>query len=478
MSGSKKLKIEQDASKGKPEIEQMKLSLVPERQIFQIAELNAAIQGLFGQWFTQIWVAGEISGCRMAASGHYYFGLRDADSQLKCVLFKSTGRFARVKPKDGLAVLLQGSLEVYSPRGEYQFIVERLDLQGSGALQVAFEAMKSRLAAEGLFRQDRKKALPRFPQRIGLITSPGGAVLHDLLHVLGRRFPGLHIRLYPSQVQGEGSAEQLCSGIEYFSDSCWAEVVILARGGGSLEDLWSFNDESLARAIAACRIPVISAVGHETDFTIADFVADCRAPTPSAAAEIVVCTKEVLSSQFEDLSSRLVRGLRYTLALLSKEVSVRTGDGGNAVMRRVITRRMQQVDEADQRLARAQQKYLELLNRKLGELRRRLQETNLPLRLLRNKHRHEVLLEQLAKAWRGVYWRYDQRLVAATSHVVQLSPLAVLERGYAIVENASHKVIRSATETAENEELLIRLHAGKVRAVVTEIETSRDFCIL
>jgi len=233
----------------------------------------------------------------VAASGHYYFSLKDSQGQIRCVLFKRAARFIKFRPQDGLAVLARGNLAVYEARGEYQLIVELLQPRGSGALQIAFEQLKKKLAAEGLFEQARKRTLPKLPRRIGIVTSPSGAVLHDMLQILGRRFAGLHIRLYPAQVQGEGSVEQICRALQYFSESAWAEIVIVARGGGSLEDLWTFNEEEVARAIAASKTPTVSAIGHETDFTIADFVADLRAPTPSAAAEIVICTRDSLIEQ-------------------------------------------------------------------------------------------------------------------------------------------------------------------------------------
>ena len=244
--------------------------------------------------FSDISVAGEISGLKLAASGHYYFTLKERESQIKAVAFRSAHRFWKCKPQDGLAVVARGRIDVYEARGEYQLIVEFIEPQGLGALQLAFEQLKKKLAAEGLFAAERKRPLPRFPRRIGIVTSPRGAAIADMVQILTRRFPGLHIRLYPALVQGEGSVEEVVRGIEYFSRTKWPDVVIVGRGGGSLEDLWTFNEEAVARAIAACAVPVISAVGHETDVTIADFVADLRAPTPSAAAELVVCTREEL----------------------------------------------------------------------------------------------------------------------------------------------------------------------------------------
>src|SRR5580658_886664 len=241
--------------------------LAPERQIFTVSELNAAIRAVLDGEFADIWVSGEISGTKLAASGHYYFTLKEREAQVRCVAFRSAHRYWKIKPQDGLAVLARGRLDVYEARGEYQLLVEMLEPQGLGALQLAFEQLKKKLAAEGLFETARKRPLPRYPGRIGIVTSPRGAAIADMIHILSRRFPGLHIRLYPALVQGEGAAEEVCRGIDFFSRNQWADLLIVGRGGGSLEDLWTFNEEAVARAIAACAIPVVSAVGHETDVT-------------------------------------------------------------------------------------------------------------------------------------------------------------------------------------------------------------------
>src|SRR6266849_5074773 len=251
-------------------VEQIALDWTPETHYFSVSELHTALRGVFPEYFKDIWVAGEISGTKLASSGHYYFTLKDEEAQLRCVCYKLTARYLKFKPQDGVAVLARGRIDLYDARGEVQFVVETLEPQGHGALQLAFEQLKKKLAAEGLFEASRKRPLPALPERIGIVTSPSGAVIRDILQILERRFPGRHIRIYPAQVQGEGSIEQVIAALEYFSRSGWAEVVILARGGGSLEDLWTFNEERVARAIAASAVPVISAIGHETDFTIAE----------------------------------------------------------------------------------------------------------------------------------------------------------------------------------------------------------------
>src|SRR5216683_1195707 len=323
-------------------MEQLALTWGPTRTTYTVAQLSARIRDLLGSEFDDIWVAGEISGVKTASSGHCYFTLKDQNAQIRCACFRASLRYLKFKPQDGVAVLARGHIDLYEARGEYQLLVEALEPQGHGALQFAFEQLKKKLAEEGLFEAARKRAIPRLPRRIGIVTSPTGAVIRDITQILSRRFPGLHIRLYPALVQGEGSIDAVCRAIEYFSNSNWPDVVILARGGGSLEDLWTFNEEAVARAIVACSVPVISAIGHETDFTIADFVADLRAPTPSAAAEIVVPTKDSL----------LERGTARAATL----------------MHRAIARRAQRVDEIDFRLRREQRARLETTARRLAAL--------------------------------------------------------------------------------------------------------------
>ncbi len=404
-------------------MDQISLEFAPERRVYTVSELNAAIGALLGSEFQDIWVAGEVSGVRVAASGHHYFTLKEQDSVLRCVCFRTTARYLKFKPQDGLAVLARGRIDVYEPRGEYQLLVEFLEPQGYGALQLAFEQLKKKLAAEGLFDASRKRPLPRLPRRIGIVTSPTGAVIRDLLEILERRFPGLHIRLYPALVQGEGSIEEVCAGLEHFSQSGWAEVVIVARGGGSLEDLWTFNEEAVARAIAACAVPVISAIGHETDVTIADFVADLRAPTPSAAAEMVIPTRASLTEQITAAGGRLERALRYRVARAIRRLHELGLDRTASLVARRVGRAFQRVDDLDYRLrdwARA----------RLAAARRRL----------------EPLTGQLA----------------------QLSPLAVLERGYAIVQNETGRIIKDASEAPPASMLHARLARGRLRARVTE----------
>ena len=448
---------------------QMRLSLEAERRVFRVSELNGAVQRLFESEFSNIWVAGEIFGCRTHTSGHFYFSLKDEQSQLKCVLFKGAARFARFRPQDGLAVLARGRLEVYEVRGEYQLIVELLEPQGAGALQLAFEQLKKKLAAEGLFDAARKRELPKLPRRIGIVTSPNGAVIRDILHVLERRFAGVHIRLFPAQVQGEGSVQQVCDGLRYFGTVGWADVVVVARGGGSLEDLWTFNEEAVARAIAASRVPVISAVGHETDFTIADFVADLRAPTPSAAAELVICTKESLLEQLAGCRAKAVQGIRYRLMLASRDLHQRGADRASMIVHRAISQASQCLDELTDRTTNSQRRSLEMKTRALADLLRRLEATNLHLRFARIRQRQQLLEQQLLQTAAGKLAAARRRYESSEAHLTQLSPLAVLSRGYAIVSNAQNQIIRAAPEAQIGDALRIRLHGGSIDAEITAI---------
>src|SRR6266852_2719742 len=300
--------------------QQLTFNLMPDRKTFTVSELTGKIRDLLAKNFTDISVQGEISNCREAQSGHIYFTLKDDRAQVRCVYFKQQQRGIKFRPEDGLQVTVRGSISVYEQRGEYQIYVEKIELVGQGALQLAFEQLKKRLEAEGLFDAARKKPLPLLPSRIGLITSPKGAAVRDVVRILRRRFQNVHLILYPVRVQGEGAAEEIVKALKFFNQKKLVDVLILARGGGSMEDLWAFNEEPVARAIAASEISIISGVGHETDFTIADFVADVRASTPSAAAELVVQTRREFDKHIADLRDALGSLLRYRILELSRRV--------------------------------------------------------------------------------------------------------------------------------------------------------------
>jgi exodeoxyribonuclease VII large subunit len=446
-------------------MEQIALSWGPEPNLYTVSELVELMRGLLARNFTDIWVSGEISGTRVPPSGHYYFTLKDQNAQLKCVCYKMTARYLRFKPQDGIAVLARGRIDVYEARGEVQFLVEAIEPQGHGALQLAFEQLKKKLAAEGLFEASRKRPLPALPERIGIVTSPSGAAIQDILNILKRRFPGRHVRIYPAQVQGEGSAEQVAAGIEYFSRSGWAEVLIVARGGGSLEDLWTFNEERVARAIAASTIPVISAVGHETDFTIADFVADLRAPTPSAAAELVICTRQSIEDRMMAAEKKLTQAARLTIALAGRKWHTLAID--RARLHRAIGKQMQRVDEMDYRLRDRWRAVFESRRRALDSFSARLRQQDARMRLARDRKRLESCEAAAMQAMRLRLSQARASIQRMEAHLTQLSPLGVLRRGYAIVKHGE-KVVRSPGEAPAGAMVSIRLRGGLVEGQVRE----------
>lgn len=446
-------------------MEQFQLDLEPARKLYTVGELNARIRDLLDSEFSNLWVAGEVSGVRLASSGHYYFTLKDGESQLRCACFRMTARYLKFKPQDGIAVIARGRIDVYEARGEYQLLVEYLEPQGHGALQFAFEQLKTRLAAEGLFDPSRKRPLPRFPARIGIVTSPAGAVIEDMLNILARRFPGLHIRLYPALVQGEGSSSAVCRAIRHFSEAGWAEVVIVARGGGSLEDLWTFNEEAVARQIASCSVPVISAVGHETDFTIADFVADLRAPTPSAAAELVICTRDQLLEQILTYRKALEQSLRYRLNLLARRLHQQGIDRAVSVLNRRIGRSAQRVDELDRCAADNLRAKLRDTRAQHQDLDERLRRLDLRLRFAEARRRIQVVEHALCTGATLRLTKGRDALNPLASELNQLSPLKILERGYAIVRNGQGEVIKEASAAPPGTEIMIRLAKGDLTAV-------------
>src|SRR5580704_15581195 len=287
--------------------------LQPARRVWKVSELTGQIAAILEGSFEQVWIEGEVSNYRPAQSGHLYFTLKDSRSQIRCVCFRDQARSLKFRPEDGLQVTVRGSIGVYEPRGEYQVYVSHIEPVGAGALQLAFEQLKKKLQAEGLFDESRKKPLPVLPFCIGVVTSPTGAAIRDILRVLKRRFANARVQIFPVKVQGDGAAAEIAAAIKYFNRANVAEVLIVARGGGSIEDLWAFNEEPVARAIAASEIPVITGVGHETDFTIADFAADLRAPTPSAAAELITEQQHKVEERLQQLAQRLERACRYKL---------------------------------------------------------------------------------------------------------------------------------------------------------------------
>jgi exodeoxyribonuclease VII large subunit len=438
----------------------------PARQTYTVSEFTAQLAGILQEEFGDVWIAGEISGCKLSGAGHWYFTLKDEEAQLRSVCFRNTARYLRFKPQDGIHVLVRGRIDVYAPRGEYQLIADVIEPQGHGALQFAFEQLKRKLAAEGLFEASRKRPLPKYPARIGIVSSPTGAVIQDMLNILGRRFPGLHIRLYPALVQGDGSVAQVVRGIEHFSQSGWAEVVIVARGGGSLEDLWTFNEEAVARAIAGSTVPVISAVGHETDVTIADFVADLRAPTPSAAAELVICTREQVLESLENCARKLEKGVRYRIAMSARRLHQLGIERSTAAPHRRIGRSAQRVDDLDYRLRERIRSVIESRKRRLNGLELQVRRHDIRLRFAEARRRLERAGRSIEDCMRSGLAVAQRRFEPLVAHLTQLSPLRVLERGYAIVRNEAGVVVKNPAEVPAGSEITVRVAKGQLRARV------------
>jgi exodeoxyribonuclease VII large subunit len=454
-------------------LEQIALQLVPERRVYSVSELNASIRATLESEFPEVRVAGEISGLRLAPSGHCYFTLKELDSQLKCVCYRSAYRYLRFKPKDGVAVVARGQIGVFEARGEYQLQVESLEPQGQGALQLAFEELKKRLLLEGLFEASRKRKIPRYPRKIGIVTSPRGAVVSDILHVLERRFPGLDLRIFPALVQGEGSIEEVCRAIAWFSDSEWPDVVIIARGGGSIEDLWTFNTELVARAIAACVVPVISAIGHETDVTIADFVADLRAPTPSAAAEILCATRQEILEQLAGTSQALTQLIRFRLSNASNQLQRQGIDRAYSLFQRFTGRNLQQVDDLDYRMRERLRGALERGERRRRDLEERVRHFDPRPRLEKDRNRLDAACSAAHRLMEARIARDRQRLESSAASLSQLSPVRILERGYALVTGPDGSLIRDASAAPAGTEIKVRLAAGRLEAQVTRSEGGR-----
>ena len=441
---------------------------------YTVAEITSAIQRLLSGEFRDVKVEGEISNCTHARSGHWYFTLKDEKAEISCVCFRQRAMRLTTLPKHGLAVVARGRIGVFERRGAYQLCVDWLEPRGTGALQERFERLKARLEAEGLFDKERKRQLPPFPRRIGIVTSPRGAAIADMLRVLERRHPGLHIRLYPSLVQGEGASVEIAKGIRHFGSGEWAEVVIAGRGGGSLEDLWSFNEEIVARAIAVSAVPVVSAVGHETDFTIADFVADVRAPTPSVAAELVVPEAAALVDGLVESQERLGRAMRARLVRLRTRVLESSLERVARTVEHRLGAEGQRLDDLGDRLVAAERDRLGHSRKLLEAAELRLAGLDVRVRLARDGARLSELLQRMFPAVRSVMERSGHRLEILRSRLDVLSPIAILERGYAIVRTANGVILRRAEEVAPGDPLAVRLHEGELAVRVESTRPAAD----
>jgi exodeoxyribonuclease VII large subunit len=449
---------------------QLQFNLQPTRRVLTVSELTARIRDLLAKNFTDIWVVGEISNCREAQSGHIYFTLKDDRAQVRCVFFKQQQRGIKFRPEDGLQMTVRGSISVYETRGEYQIYVENLEPVGLGALQLAFEQLKKRLEAEGLFAAGRKKPLPLLPTRIGLITSPRGAAVRDVVRILRRRFPNVHLTVYPVRVQGDGAAEEIVKALKFFNQKKLVDVLILARGGGSIEDLWAFNEEPVARAIAASAIPVISGVGHETDFTIADFVADVRASTPSAAAELVVQTRREFDKHIADLRETLASQIRYRLLELSRRVHELSARRGFRRPLDLLRQQRQRADEMTSRLALGLRAQLEKSRKRFTAAHLRIMSFDFRVKIAAFRLRLEKRSADLSLRAERLLRTKRERLDRLRLQLEERSPLRVLERGYAIATDAAGNLLRDAAQVALGDSVAIQLHRGRLTTEVKKKE--------
>jgi exodeoxyribonuclease VII large subunit len=431
--------------------------------VFSVSEINHVSRMLLEDSLTDIWIEGEISNLRIPSSGHLYFSLKDAQAEMAAVMFRSQLALLKFRPENGLQVLVNGRVSLYEPRGTYQVNAQWMEPRGRGALHLAFEQLKQRLAAEGLFDASRKRPIPLMPRRVGIVTSPSGAALHDILQVLERRHAGISVLIAPARVQGEGAAQEIATAIEQIGSVPGIDVLIVGRGGGSIEDLWAFNEEIVARAIAASRLPVISAVGHEIDFTIADFAADLRAPTPSAAAELVAASRGEMLERLDSLGRRLIQALRLRVSRARGVLDPLAAAALPARLLERVQRASQRVDDLSQRLSRAAAVTLERLRARCDAAAARLQPS-----LRREQLRLQVLAaaemrRRLASAALGCVHRSRGRLGGALGALRSLSPLGVLERGYALcLDPQSGALVTAYDQVRPGAAVEVRLGRGRL----------------
>ena len=443
--------------------------------MLSIGELNAKIRDLLENELQTVWVEGEISNARVWNTGHLYFTLKDSGSQIKAVMFRSAVRYLKFKPEDGLKVVARGKVSVYDPKGEYQILCEHMEPKGLGSLQQAFEQLKKKLAAEGLFDPARKRPLPALPRRIGIVTSLDGAALRDIIRVLRRRYPNAHLVLSPTRVQGEGAGREVAHAIRKIERIVGVDVVIVARGGGSLEDLWAFNEEVLARVIAACKVPVISGVGHETDFTIADFVADLRAPTPSAAAELVVRRKDEFFGHIDRIGERLDAAIHHRLRRVETRLHMLEARPGYAGYRGRVAVRGRHISELAATLRQRINQSLSRRARRHDLLRRSLDTFDPRHRLAAVRTRLVARDGRLQAAVRRRVGLKQHRLAALAARVDGLSPLAVLGRGYSVTwDGARTRIIRDASTLQPGDKVSVVVERGTLDATVDKVNSHRE----
>lgn len=444
---------------------------LPQRKVYTVSELTSEIREILEKGFPSVWIQGEISNFRSAPSGHLYFTLKDESAQIRCVMFKIQSRFLRFKIEDGLSIIGWGRLSVYGARGEYQIIMDTLEPMGFGSLMLAFEQLKRRLGAEGLFDEHRKKPLPRFPRTIGLVTSPRGAAVRDMIRIIKRRFPTVNILLSPATVQGDRAPEEIVAAIERLCATGTVDVIIVGRGGGSIEDLWAFNDETVVRAICACPVPTVSAVGHETDVTLTDFAADLRASTPSAAAELIVPDKLDLMDGIVHMVARIRNSALGTTSRLNhvlNELVRRLYDP-----RRQIRDRSMRIDDLVMRLTLAVRRTLDHLRRDGSAMTERLRPQYLQRAVTKDRQEWSSLVSRLDRTMRDAL-KLDRRSAEyLAARLDDLSPLAILSRGYSITSiPATEAVITDAVTVERGDQVRVRLYRGELACEVTDKKES------
>jgi exodeoxyribonuclease VII large subunit len=451
-----------------------------ERQPLTVSELTFRIRDALEKSFATVWVEGEISNFRQHTSGHWYFTLKDESAQLKAACYRSANQGIRFRLEDGLQVRARGRLSVYEQQGSYQLVVESIAPVGAGALQLAFEQTKARLQAEGLFARELKRPIPFFPRRIGVVTSASGAAIRDIINVISRRTRTVHLLVVPARVQGEGASHEIVRAIRFLNDhharalrearhDAAIDVVIVGRGGGSIEDLWAFNEEAVARAIRASAIPVISAVGHETDFTIADFAADLRAPTPSAAAELVAAHEEELCDRLEHLVAGLRRTLNHRIAAERAHVRELTFARGFDEVKTKLRRAVAAADERQDRLQDAMARIFQNTFRRFDVAARLLSPSELRNRAMTHRARLDTVTRAQDAAVISRMEKARQQFVSSVAALEAMSPLKVLERGYAIAQDATGKIVRDASAISAGDELRVRLWKGALDCRVEDI---------
>jgi exodeoxyribonuclease VII large subunit len=443
--------------------EEPRTAAQPRRRVLTVTELTVRIRDLIEEQFYEVWIEGELSNCRVWNTGHLYFTLKDESSQIRAVVFRSALRYLKFKPADGLRVVARGKISVYEPKGEYQLVCEHLEPHGLGALQLAFDQLKKRLQQEGLFDAARKRPLPALPRKIGVVTSLDGAAIRDIIKVLRRRYANAHLVVCPARVQGAEAAPDVARALRQIGRVAGVEVVILARGGGSIEDLWAFNEEMVARAISRVPVPVICGVGHETDVTIADFVADVRAPTPSAAAELVVAAKDEFCGRIDRLQERLRAAAHARVQRLSRRAHVADGRPAFAGFPGRVAMRGRHVAELTHALAGTMRAAVAARERRRLELERHLATFDVGRRLARTRTRLVESTGELRTAMRGRQHRWNARLGAIAARLDTLSPLAVLGRGYAVAWNADKTaVLRDAETVSAGDRVRVTLGKGEL----------------